>query len=52
VLRKRSGTKKGGKFHKEELCNFYFSTYIIKVIKSRQMSRPGHIARMREKTNV
>jgi hypothetical protein len=55
VLRRISGPKKdeviGGrkKLHNEELNNLYSSPSIIRIIKSRRMSRAGHIARMGRK---
>jgi hypothetical protein len=40
------------KLHNEELHNLYFSTTVIRIIKSRRMRRAGHVARMGEKRNV
>jgi len=34
------------RLHNEELCNLYASPNIIRVIKSRRMRWPGHIACM------
>jgi hypothetical protein len=39
------------KLHNEELHNLYFSSNIIRMIKSRRMRWAGHVARM-GKTNV
>jgi hypothetical protein len=36
----------------EELHNLYSSPSIIRMLKSRRMSWPGHVARMGEKRNV
>jgi hypothetical protein len=40
------------KLHNEELHNLYFSTSIIRIIKSKRMRWAGHVARMGEKRNV
>jgi hypothetical protein len=40
------------KLHKEELCNFYSSPSIIRIIKSRRMRWAGRVARMGEKKNA
>jgi hypothetical protein len=40
------------KLHNEELCELYSSPNIIRIIKSRRMRLPGHVARMRKKRNV
>jgi hypothetical protein len=40
------------KLHKEELCNFYSSPSIIRLMKSRRMRWSGHVARMGEKRNA
>jgi len=32
------------RLHIEELYNLYFSPYIIRLIKSRRMKLPGHVA--------
>jgi hypothetical protein len=37
--------------HNEELHNLYSSPSIIRMIKSRRMRWPGHVAEMGEKTN-
>jgi hypothetical protein len=58
VLRRIFGPKrdevKGGwrKLHNEELHNLYSSPSIIRIIKSRRMRWPGHMARMGEKRNT
>jgi len=36
------------RLHNEELNDFYFSSNIVRVIKSRRMRRVGHVARMGE----
>jgi hypothetical protein len=52
VLRKIFGPKRdeviGGwrKLHNNELHNLYFSSSIIRIIKSRRMELAGHVARM------
>jgi hypothetical protein len=52
VLRRISGPKRdevaGGwrKLHNEELHNLYSSPSIIRMIKSKRMRWPGHVARM------
>jgi hypothetical protein len=33
--------------HNEELSNLYFSTSIIRMIKSRRMRKAGHLERMK-----
>jgi hypothetical protein len=38
--------------HNEELHNLYSSPSIIRMIKSRRMRWPGHVARMGEKMNA
>ena len=40
------------KLHNEELNGLYFSSNIIRVIKSRRMILPGHVARMGERRGV
>jgi hypothetical protein len=58
VLRRIFGPKRDGvmggwrKMHNEELHNFYSSTSIIRIIKSRRMRWAGHVARMGEKRKV
>jgi hypothetical protein len=58
VLRGIFGSKRtegtGGwrKLHNEELHNLYFSSSIIKMIKSRRMRWAGHVAKMGEKTDL
>jgi hypothetical protein len=58
VLRRIFGQKRdevtGGwrKLHNEELHNLYSSPSIIRMIKSRRMRWPGHVARMGEKRNA
>jgi hypothetical protein len=53
-----SGPKKDGvtggwrKPYNEELHNFYTSTSIIRIVKSRRMWWAGHVARIGEKRNV
>jgi hypothetical protein len=55
VLRRIFGPKWNGvwvgwrKLHNEELHNLYSSPSIIRIIKSRRMRWPGHVARMGEK---
>jgi hypothetical protein len=43
--------KQDGKLQDEEPHNLFFSTNIIKVIKSRQLTWMGHVARMGEMRN-
>jgi hypothetical protein len=58
VLRRIFGTKRDEvmrrwrKLHNEELHNLYSSPSIIRIIKSRRMRWPGHVARMGEKRNL
>jgi hypothetical protein len=58
VLRRIFGQKRdevtGGwrKLHNEELHNLHSSPSIIRMIMSRRMRRPGHVARMGEKSNA
>jgi hypothetical protein len=33
------------KLHNEELCDLYSSSSIIRIVKSRRMRWPGHVAR-------
>jgi hypothetical protein len=40
------------KLHNEELHNLYFSSSIIRIIKSRRMRWVGHVAQMEEKRNM
>jgi hypothetical protein len=40
------------KLHNKELHNLYSSPNIIRMIKSRRVSWPGHVARMGEKRNA
>jgi hypothetical protein len=40
------------KLHKEALNNLYSLPNIVRVIKSRRMRRPGHVARMMEERGV
>jgi hypothetical protein len=40
------------KLHNEELHDLYFSSSIIRIIKSRMMRWAGHVARMDEKRNA
>jgi hypothetical protein len=40
------------KLHNEELCDFYSSPSIIRIISSRRMRWAGHVARMWKKRNV
>jgi hypothetical protein len=57
VLRRIFGTKRdevtGGwrELHNEKLHSLYFSSNIIRMIKSRKMRWAGHVARMEEKRN-
>ena len=58
VLRKIFGCKRDEvrgewkKIHNEELNDLYFSTKIVRVIKSRRMRWTGHVAHMGEKRGV
>ena len=58
VLRKIFGPRRDEvtgewrKLHNEELNVFYSSLNIFRVIKSRRMSRAGHIARMEDRRGV
>jgi hypothetical protein len=58
VLRKIFGPKRDEvsgewrKLHNEELCDFYSSPSIIRIIKSRRMRWARHVARMGEKRNA
>jgi hypothetical protein len=58
VLRRMSGSEREEvtgewrKMHSEELHNLYYSTDIIRLIKSRRMRCAGHVARMGEGRNV
>jgi hypothetical protein len=55
VLRRKFGLKRNEvkgdwrKLHNEELHNLYISPNIIRMNKSRSMSRAGHVARMGER---
>jgi hypothetical protein len=54
VLRRIFGPKRDEvtdwrKLHNEELHNLYSSPSIIRVMKSRRMRWPGHVAQMGEK---
>jgi hypothetical protein len=55
VLRKIFGQKRDEvtgewrKLHNEELCDLYSWPSIIRIIKLRRMTWPGHVARMGEK---
>jgi hypothetical protein len=40
------------KLHNDELHSLYFSTNIVRVIKSRRMRWAGHVARMGEGTDI
>jgi hypothetical protein len=40
------------KLHNEALLNFYCAPSIIRMIKSRRMRLPGHVARMGKKRNA
>jgi hypothetical protein len=40
------------KLHNEELHDLYSSPSIIRIIKTRRMRWPGHVARMREKRDA
>jgi hypothetical protein len=50
VLRRKFGPKRDEvtgewrKLHNEELCDFYSSPSIIRIIKSRRMRWAGHVA--------
>jgi hypothetical protein len=58
VLRRIFGPKrdevtgKWRKLHNEELRDLYSSPSIIRIIKSRRMTRAGHVARMEENRNA
>jgi hypothetical protein len=58
VLRRIFGPKRdeviGGwrKLRKEELRNLYYSSSIIRIIKSRKIKWAGHVSRMGEKRNA
>jgi hypothetical protein len=41
-----------GKLHNKELHDLYSSPSIIRIIKSRRMRWPGHVARMVVKRNA
>ena len=47
--RREEVTGKWRRLHNEELNDLYFSSNIVRVIKSRRMRRAGHVARMGEK---
>jgi hypothetical protein len=47
--KKDEATGEWGRLHNEELNDLYSSPNIIRVIKSRKMSRAVHLARMGEK---
>jgi hypothetical protein len=50
---KRDGVTGGWrKLHNDELHNLYSLPSIIRIIKLRRMRWAGHVARMREKSNV
>jgi hypothetical protein len=40
------------KLHNDELNDLYYSPNIIRVIKSRRITRAGHVARMVERRGV
>jgi hypothetical protein len=40
------------RLHKKELHNLYASPNVIRLIKSRRMRRPGHVARTRQMRNA
>jgi hypothetical protein len=58
VLRRTFGPKRDEvsrrwrKLHKEEVCDLYSSTSIIRMIKSRRMRWAGHVAPMGKKRNA
>jgi hypothetical protein len=58
VLRGIFGSKRDGvtgewrRLHNEELNDLYSSPNIIRVVKSRRMTRAGHVARMGEGRGV
>ena len=45
-------TRELRKLHNEELNDLYSSPNIVRVIESRRMRWPGHVARMGEKRGV
>jgi len=45
-------TKEWRKLHNEELDDLYYSSNIVRLIKSRRMSWAGHVARMGERRGV
>jgi hypothetical protein len=51
-LKRDEVTVKRRKLHNEELRDLYSSPSIIRIIKSRRMRWPGHVARMGEKMNA
>jgi len=51
-LRGRKCWESGERLHNEELHNFYASSNIIRVIKSRMMRWAGHVAHMAKMRNT
>jgi hypothetical protein len=49
---KKISNKRREKLCNEELHNLYFSPNIIRIIKSRKIKWPGHVARMERKRNA
>ena len=50
VPKRDEGTEEWGKLHNEELNDMYYSSNIVRVIKSRRMKWAGHVARMVERS--
>jgi hypothetical protein len=43
-------TGKWRRLHKKELCDLYFSSNIVWVIKSRRLKAAGHVARLAKRS--
>jgi hypothetical protein len=52
VLKKDETAVGRRKLHNEELCNLHSSPNMIRMIKSKRMRDPGHVARIEEKRNA